>query len=119
MLQRLVLNALTDFGVTGQISEPQSSSYDPLTQEYTEATPIITTAKMYYSNFLLESIEDISVITGKKKIAVSPFDVSSNFFLPPKIGSTITGIGKPCVILETQVIYEGSTPIYYICYTEE
>lgn len=93
-------------------------TYNPATGTLTETT-LDYTVKAYFGQYMLGEGSNNEVSVGTRMVALSPVDTSGEALPTPNTNDKIMGVQDTVVVSEVQTIFNGTTPVVYICMVKE
>lgn len=105
-------------GRTATLERVTGSTYDPETGSNTETT-LGHTIKAYFAEYNLGEEANSEVATGKRWVAVSTVDTSGDLIPKPDTEDRIVDVEDTVVVSKVQTIYNGETPVVYLCTVQE
>ena len=109
----LINHMLKTRGRVVTVSGSSQTTYDTASGTYTETPDTPVTVKGYLSDQMLE--QEQSIVSGSKRLLISPVDTSGQTVPEPKVGNEVTGWGDKLKIVSVSEIAEGSIVSCYIC----
>lgn len=94
-------------------------SYDPTTGTNSTETPTNYTIKAYFGEYMLEELNNDSIVLGDRRVLISPEDTSGNAIPEPDEEDIIQGVGDKVIVKAVQKIYNADTLVCYICMVRE
>lgn len=95
------------------LSVVTGSTYNPATSAHSETT-VPYPVKAYFAEYNLgEASSEVS--SGKRWVLIGTTDTSGVTFPKPNAKDSIAGAEDSVIISKVQVIYNGETPVCYLC----
>jgi hypothetical protein len=106
-------------GTQVTLVKPVYGAYDPATGTVSSTTNTSYTVKCYFANYMLDEIDDSSIVHGDRRALIPYVDTSNNTLPEPDTEDTISGVGGTVKIKRVQKLFSGDTLICYICQVRE
>lgn len=94
------------------------SSYNPATGQNVSSYTNYE-IKAYFAQYMLGEAQTSEVSVGTRWVSFAPFDTSGNPLPRPDTEDQIVNAEDTVVISEVQTIYDGETPVVYLCMVSE
>lgn len=94
------------------------STYDPATGTNTDTTTDYS-IKAYFAEYMLGETDTNEVSVGTRWVAFAPVDTNGDPLPTPDTEDEIVNAEDVVVVSKVQTIYNGETPVVYLCTVKE